>query len=732
MIFNKHGVIELKESFQTTGATGTEISGGTIVSDDLSSEWSTRTKYRNIDKMRRTDGMVNAILMAHELMLLQATQIIEPASTDNIDMKIAEDTEEFLFHNPSFDWEYIHRHILKNWIYGFYLFYKEPWRDKRNGRDIVNFKLSPRKPETIEEWHQTNDGQLEKIIQFAQIPNGGWERLEMKNRNCVLFNSGREGDNYEGESFFRPIWRNFQLKDLLMRMDGIGHETWAYPTLVGKLPETVQDDDKDDFKNVLENQRVHEKGYIVLPNGFELDLLTSKNTDGTKIWESIQGNNKEMTSAFLANFIMVGMSEAGTYNLVENKQDLFMRAIQGLGNAIENTINDRFETRAVIRDFVDSNYDGVIQYPKFKYAKIASTDLQALADALVKFSQTGMFFNDSETQTFIRKEAGLPETADDAIPQKKIPQITTEQQKEDVKTEKDETKLSDCNCHIELEDALPFKLNREMTDFERDICCVDKIADRLETFRNKSVSIGDQFRKSMISKLVGRGRAMLSRKNQPVTDLMRDVKGFAGLIAQGKGLSQRDFIVALTKELREVWKFGRGTVKDEIQKQTKKLQDEPETADEIVVAEGTKTIRPEAELAVATLALKLANEWKGEMVRQKKQGIINTVALKKVLEDLTKNDFKRQMTARVGQTFGEGRTFQTKKFHSQDIEMTIIRSEIMDPATTCPPCAAINGREFGVEDSLFQLTSAGAYDFCDSNHGGMNNCRGVNFIFTEG
>ena len=74
-----------------------------------------------------------------------------------------------------------------------------------------------------------------------------------------------------------------------------GHEDEAQqgpePRLVSVADVVAEDDDQDDAIEVVENYRAHEKAYIVLPNGFEAEFLTTSTGNGTNIIDSLKYHN---------------------------------------------------------------------------------------------------------------------------------------------------------------------------------------------------------------------------------------------------------------------------------------------------------------------------------------------------------------------------------------------------------------------------------------------------------
>ena len=93
-----------KNSEMAGGVSGTEIYDGYIqtqVSTLKQVAWDDDDRYEYVDEMK-TDSCVESVLNAIQLPIKAAAPSIEPASDDNVDMRIADALEQDLLHNPHF------------------------------------------------------------------------------------------------------------------------------------------------------------------------------------------------------------------------------------------------------------------------------------------------------------------------------------------------------------------------------------------------------------------------------------------------------------------------------------------------------------------------------------------------------------------------------------------------------------------------------------------------------
>ena len=223
------------------GVTGTKIYGGLVYGQEFNAEWTDIKQFENADKMRRTDAQVNASLLSIELPIRSATFTVEPASDDNKDLEIAEFVEDNLFHNKNFSWNFFIRHVLYHLQFGCYLF--EQVYQLEDGKYWLK-SFSPRIPKTIQKWHQNPDGSLKEVEQLAIRPGGGYGIFHIPNEYLVVFTHDQEGHNWKGTSILRAAYRNWKIKDMLLRVDAMRHERHGLGVPVITLPAGVKSEDK--------------------------------------------------------------------------------------------------------------------------------------------------------------------------------------------------------------------------------------------------------------------------------------------------------------------------------------------------------------------------------------------------------------------------------------------------------------------------------------------------------
>jgi len=402
--------------------------------------------------------------------------------------------------------------------------------------------------------------------------------------------------------------------------------------------------------------------------------------------DSIKFHNTEISANVLAQFIDYGKTESGSRAAQKTAQEMFLHSLQSKANYIEDIINESSEGRTLIKELVTYNFNNVDQFPKLRFSKLSNVDMTAFAIAIEKLVNAGLILPDEPTRQWVRQELDMPEEIESEEPEKpESPEQAPE-----------------------IESRYKLKENgfwRKLTADEKRIN-IPEINKSLSGFRDNMVEIGDKHRAIMIKKMITEGEKLLVKNI--------GIKEFTSKLERFRVPNQGIFENELAKKMREVFQYSRDHVKEEM-KTIVKLQDSlAEDQDE-----AKKAIRPFAMLSVSFLTMKLYNEWRKELTRQKGMGIVDSLALNEVLVSLTNNDFKREMREKVTEIFGFGRNSELKK-HEDKIE-NFVRSEIMDQ-NTCKACLAVDGQEFKSTDSVYSDFVRGPYTRCE----GHDLCRGLN------
>lgn len=387
------------------GVSGTEFWNGLITSEEYNTDLKGRAGTVIYDKMRKSDTQVQSSLSAIELPILQATWEIDAVSKSSDDLEIADYVTELMFHRMDLSWNDFLRQVLLYLTYGFMIFEKTM---KVEDGKIWFRNLAPRLPKTLYKWNVgKQDGKLRSIIQYAKKGKGFFDYITIPASRLVLFVNRQEGDNYEGISLLRSGYKNWYMKSQLEKLDTVRHDRWAVGIPEVKLPEGC-DPSTDDYKiakQIVQNLRSHEQGYVMTPFGYEIGILQAPAPGQvvSDIIGSIGYHNEELAKNVLTQFLTLGTTKAGARSLGGDFQNFFLLSLQAVTNYIIETIG-----KFCIKPMVDLNFDGIDKYPKLKVSKIETSNFSRVADAVVKLVGGSIMTPGFELENHLRQIGNLP------------------------------------------------------------------------------------------------------------------------------------------------------------------------------------------------------------------------------------------------------------------------------------------------------------------------------------
>ena len=204
-------------------------------------------------------------------------------------------------------------------------------------------KLAARPPRTIGQIFVEQDGGLAEIRQYVGFWSPG-----IPVGNLVAYVWDQEPGNWVGMSMFRACYREWLIKDRLLRVDAINHEKsggqwWA------EGPVGAQQSELDALGAQVAQIRVGETSGMAVPNGAALHLERAHSVS-TAI-QSINRHDEAMARAFLMMFISLGQTQTGSRAVGETFTDFAGVFREAIALWFADVFNDH-----VIEDAVDWNY----------------------------------------------------------------------------------------------------------------------------------------------------------------------------------------------------------------------------------------------------------------------------------------------------------------------------------------------------------------------------------------
>jgi hypothetical protein len=288
-------------------------------------------------------------------------------------------------------------HALLSLIYGHYPM--EQVGEVQDGLWRLR-KLAPRPPATLQEVAVDDQGGLVQIRQINTGKLGTLSKPIPVNR-LVWYSWDMEGGNWFGRSMFRSVYRNWLMKERLLRVDSVKQERNGMGLPVAKGSPGMQKGDLQALQRQAARARVGETSSVAIPNGAELTLEGVRGSLPDTIG-SIDFHNQEMSRRFLMMFMQLAESAHGNRALGESFINFFQENQDVVASWYASVT-----TEHVIEDWWDWNvspddeYTPLLTYQHSDDPRIAFADLKLMVDA-------GIVQVDDELEEAIREAMDLP------------------------------------------------------------------------------------------------------------------------------------------------------------------------------------------------------------------------------------------------------------------------------------------------------------------------------------
>lgn len=397
-------------NFDARGASGTRLFGE-IFDEEYLNKLSGMRRADIFDEMVRSDDTITMLLTARKNPILKATWTVEPAKGDNPEQeesyrKQAEHVQHEFFDRMNQDFFEVLEEALTFVEHGYALFERvhELVDDPRFGKYVGFKKLGWRSQRTIDRWNLHKDGRIASVFQQADGDVGAYAHIP--GEWTTIFSLRKTGDNYEGVSALRPIYGNWQRKNMFLKLIAIGIERYAVNTPVGKIPagKENQQAEREKFIGMLKAISSHHQNYFALPAGWEVDFLKNP-FDADKVVAVIKREDEGMVRSFMANHLNLGQGGgSGSYALGTDLSDQFLSIIENDAAIIARRFN-----KEIIREFINLNYGKQSKYPKLSVSGINDKFSKEFAEILKMLVDGKLLTATENLERWLRKRLNTPE-----------------------------------------------------------------------------------------------------------------------------------------------------------------------------------------------------------------------------------------------------------------------------------------------------------------------------------
>ena len=375
------------------GDTGTMRYGGFFY-EDYDAEWAdVQRRVAIVEQMRRGDAQVAMLLKACKAPILAAEWDVK---VDSEDPKHKEQ-EEFIRKNifgMKRPWKNFLRQALTSIDFGFSVF--EICLEMKQGRFWLK-DLAPRIQHSIYRW-KLSDG-THGITQLLRTDEAQNTYVEIPINKLCIFTHDQEGDDITGIPVLRYAFKHWFLKNNLYQISAISAERFGVGIPYFKMPPGAGPQDRDAAESIAANLRSSEVSNIILPNGWDVQILTPQGSSGGSqdIKSQIDEHNRMILNAGLAGFLGLGTSDTGSFALEKGHEGFFL-------TEIENKVSSLAEefTNQVIRRLIDLNFGEQKIYPKLHYTHVGKENKTEMATWINTLVTAGLLKPDVQLMEWAR------------------------------------------------------------------------------------------------------------------------------------------------------------------------------------------------------------------------------------------------------------------------------------------------------------------------------------------
>jgi hypothetical protein len=325
----------------------------------------------------------------------------EPAKVKKLaaDMNLPVDGEETRKRGrmrKRFNWDRHLFHAFKALAYGFYDF--EIAGEYQDDGLWHLSKLAPRPPLTIMDISVDRHGELEFIRQNITQP--GQPLMPIPASRLAAYVWEQEGANFTGRSMLRSLYKNWLIKDRLLRVDALKHERNGMGVPWATAGPGMGKKDLEALNRAAQKLKAGDTSGGVGPAGSQMDLLGVKGTLPDTI-ASINYHDEAMARRFLMMFLQLGSTLHGSRALGSEFIDYFQLAQETLANWAVDTTNEQ-----VIESYWDWNYGDSDTVPLIAYKR--DDDPRLAVEDLAKMVKEGVIRVDDELEEAVRGVMDLP------------------------------------------------------------------------------------------------------------------------------------------------------------------------------------------------------------------------------------------------------------------------------------------------------------------------------------
>ena len=368
-------------------------------------------KYR---EMSENDPIFGAILTAMDLMI-RSVMWNFVGGTPKSRLMI----ESILREMDDKTWEDFISEVLSFLPYGFSIF--EIVAKRRKDGVIGLKKLAPRAQWTIDRFETNDNGDVLGVYQTATTQSAflPYDKL-------LHFRTRSVNNQPAGVSVLRNAYTSWYYSNEIKRIEAVSIERELNGLPMFRVPSeymaadanAAQKDLMQQITKIARDVKRNEQGYIIIPSDLYTDedgkpgtkplvdfqLVASQGTRDIDTGKVILRYQQDMARSAMADFVMLGANDRGSFAMSKSKSDLFLKALEGYLGSVTAILNRRLIPKLCAWNGIPAS-----DYPLAKHGRIAPIDLQELGNFISRVSSAGAtLFPNGVLEDHLLDVGGLP------------------------------------------------------------------------------------------------------------------------------------------------------------------------------------------------------------------------------------------------------------------------------------------------------------------------------------
>lgn len=388
-------------------------------------------------EMSTNDATIGGLLFAIESLIRQVKWDVEP----NQDAEDPEGDAEFIesaMNDMSHTWTDHIGEVLTMLVYGwswFEIVYKirqgyQPESNKKATSKYKDGKIGWRKfafraQESIDHWvFDEEDG---GVRAYVQRPAPLYHPLIIPIEKSLLFRTTTAKGNPEGKSLLRTAYRAWFYKKAMEDIEAIGVErdlaglpvAYVDPDIMRSDAPPAEQALLTTINNIVKGIKRNKNEGVVWPvrydesgnKMYDLQLLSSGGTRNFDTTTIINRYDQRMLMTCLADFLLLGAQQVGSFALSSDKTDLFAVALGSLLDTIQEVYNGYAVPRLYALNGMNTE-----TMCKIKHGDLHSPDLESLGPYILALFQAGIpLMPNEDLLKYLMDAADLPAPTEEQI-----------------------------------------------------------------------------------------------------------------------------------------------------------------------------------------------------------------------------------------------------------------------------------------------------------------------------